>query len=152
MELILYQNFSPIRDKVYKNITPVGTYSAVQLTGPTDTHDIVIKMDDPDNSLMHKGSANYCKFNGAYYYIDHVEGEVSGITKIYGTMDHLMTNPDQIMELEIFADRSSLGSPRLADSMAKITSDSERITSIIGTIPADETSGAYVMVTSQSGE
>ena len=151
MELILYQNFS-VPNKINKNLTPVGTYSAVQLTGPTDTHDIVIKMDDSDNSLMKKGAANYCRFDGAYYYIDHVEGEVSGITKIFGVMDYLMTYKDQIMNLEVFAERSSKGSPRLTDSMAKITSDSERITSIIGTIPADETSGAYVFVTSQSGE
>ena len=151
MDITLYQNKS-VYNKINKNISQVGKYSAIQLAEGTDDYDVSIRFTVPTDTL--KWSAvNYFSFDGAYYFLENVEKLRNGVSVVHGQMDVLMTYKSAILDLQVLAERStSHGSMRLEDEVRSISVDSNRTEiSFPNTLNTSESAGTYVLVTSQSG-
>ena len=133
-----------------KNVTTVASYDA-QMVTPFDDKQIVVRVKLPHSAVNWK-AINYMQVDGAYYYIDSVKHIAKGISEINGSIDLLMTYRDAIKQLTVLAERStSHGSPNIADPLRAFEVGETVNTLSFPSIDGGESTGAYILSTSQNG-
>lgn len=150
MQVALMNNYS-FKNVLNKTVSTAATYNAQMVTA-IDDKQIVVRFHLPYSAVNWK-AVNYMEVDGAYYYIDSVKHIANGISEVNGSIDLLMTYRDAIKQLNVLAERStSHGSRNIADPMRASSAGGKIVTtSFTSEIKDDETSGAYILSTSQRG-
>lgn len=134
-----------------KTVSTTGTYDAQMVTA-IDDKQIVVRFHLPYSAVNWK-AVNYMKVDGAYYYIDSVKHIANGMSEVNGKIDLLMTYRNAIKQLNVLAERStSHGSPNIADPLRASEAGADvKVTSFTSSIGEAESTGTYILSTSQNG-
>ena len=144
-------NNRSLKNVLNKTVSTTATYDAQMVTA-IDDKQIVVRFHLPYNAVNWK-AVNYMEVDGAYYYIDSVKHIANGISEVNGSIDLLMTYRDGIKQLNVLAERStSHGSPNIADPLrASEAGAVVKVTSFASSIGEAESTGTYILSTSQNG-
>lgn len=150
MQVALMNNYS-FKNVLNKTVTTTATYDAQMVTA-IDDKQIVVRFHLPYTAVNWK-AVNYMEVDGAYYYIDSAKHIANGVTEINGSIDLLMTYRDAIKQLNVLAERStSHGSPLIADPLRASEAGAEvKVSSFTSSIGEAESTGTYILSTSQNG-
>lgn len=149
MQVALMNNRS-LKNVLNKTVSTTATYDAQMVTA-IDDKQIVVRFHLPYNTVNWK-NVNYMEVDGAYYYIDSVKHIANGISEVNGSIDLLMTYRDAIKQLSVLAARStSHGSPLIADPLRASEAGEKIDTLLFPNIADSESSGAFILSTSQNG-
>lgn len=150
MRVALMNNLS-LHNVLNKNVSTTASYDAQMVTA-IDDKQIVVRFVLPYTAVNWK-AVNYMEVDGAYYFIDSVKHIAEGVSDVNGSIDLLMTYRDAIKQLNVLAERSSShGSPALVDPLrASEVGSKVDVTKFSSKIVDTESSGAFVLSTSQNG-
>ena len=150
MQVALMNNYS-FKNVLNKTVTTTATYDAQMVTA-IDDKQIVVRFHLPYTAVNWK-AVNYMEVDGAYYYIDSAKHIANGVTEVNGSIDLLMTYRDAIKQLDVLAERStSHGSPLIADPLRASEAGAEvKVSSFTSSIGEAESTGTYILSTSQNG-
>ena len=149
MQVALMNNYS-VDNVLNKTVTTAATYDAQMVTA-IDDKQIVVRFHLPYTAVNWK-TVNYMAVDGAYYYIDSVKHVANGISEVNGSIDLLMTYRDAIKQLTVLAERStSHGSNNIADPLRAFEAGETVNTLVFPSINGGESTGAYILSTSQNG-
>ena len=150
MQVALMNNRS-LKNVLNKTVSTTATYDAQMVTA-IDDKQIVVRVALPTAETKWT-AINYMQVDGAYYYIDSVKHIANGMAEINGSIDLLMTYRDAIKQLTVLAERStSHGSPNIADPLRAFEAGADvRVTSFSSSIGEAESTGTYILSTSQNG-
>lgn len=133
-----------------KTVSTTSSYEAQMVAAIDDKH-IVLRVNLPYSAVNWK-AINYMQVDGAYYFIDSVKHIAKDISEINGSIDLLMTYRDAIKQLTVLAERStSHGSPNIADPLRAFEVGERINTLTFPSIDGGESTGAYILSTSQNG-
>ena len=149
MQVALMNNRS-LPNVLNKTVSTTATYDAQMVTA-IDDKQIVVRFNLPYSAVNWK-AVNYMMVDGAYYYIDSVKHIVKGISEVNGSIDLLMTYRDAIKQLTVLAERStSHGSRNIADPLRAFEVGETINTLSFPSINGGESTGAYILSSSQNG-
>ena len=150
MQVALMINLS-MENVLNKTVSTAATYD-VQMVTAIDDKQIVLRVKLPYSAVNWK-AINYMEVDGTYYFIDSVKHIAKDISELNGRIDLLMTYREAIKQLSVLAERStSHGSAALVDPLrASEAGGKVDVTKFSSKIADGETSGAFVLSTSQNG-